>query len=134
MVRTVDGKPRPFGADRPRRGGGMVLVAITLGIALATGGAITAVGSGSAGGSASGTRARAQDTATIVARWERRGLRVISRMDADDGNCAEHAYGQVQQFFRENPCTGLVRALFEVRDSRRKRRARGRRVGRDADG
>ena len=98
------------------RGGGAVAVAVVVGIALASGGAVTA---GIGGGASSGTRARAQDTAAVVARWERRGLRVTSRIDADDGDCAEHAYGQVQRFFRDNPCEGLFRTLFEVRDSRR---------------
>jgi hypothetical protein len=27
-----------------------------------------------------------------------------------------HSYGQVQEFFRQHPCTALYRALLEVRD------------------
>lgn len=106
-------------------GGGSAAVAIVLGVALATGGAVTAgVGAGASGSASSGTassgaRARLPDTAAVVARWELRGVRVTSRLDAEDGDCAEHAYGRVQDFLRDNPCVGMVRTVFEVRDRRR---------------
>lgn len=116
MVRNVGGKPRPFGDDRPRKGG-VTAAAIVLGIGLASGGAVTTSVGG--GGASSASRVRAQDTASVVLRWERRGLRVTSRLSVDDDNCAEHSYGQVTQFFLEHPCMGLSRAFFEVRDARR---------------
>jgi hypothetical protein len=34
--------------------------------------------------------------------------------DTDD--CAEHSYGQVQEFLQRRTCAGLHRAYFEVRD------------------
>lgn len=36
----------------------------------------------------------------------------------DDADCAAHSYGRVREFFRDHPCSGLHRALFEVRDKR----------------
>ncbi|WP_219414814.1 hypothetical protein [Pseudonocardia nigra] len=45
-------------------------------------------------------------------------MRVDSRFEADD-DCAAHSYGQVQEFFRAQPCATLFRALFTVRDARR---------------
>jgi len=103
---------------------GAVAVAVALGIAIASGGTVASglgagAGSGSAGGSlVSNSRVRAQDSANVALRLERRGLRVSSRLSSDE-DCAEHSYGRVQAFFREHPCTALSRALFEARDSRR---------------
>lgn len=33
-----------------------------------------------------------------------------------DNNCAAHSYGQVQEFFRSNPCKWLARAYIVVRE------------------
>jgi hypothetical protein len=45
---------------------------------------------------------------------ERQGLRVEQRFTSDDADCAARSYGLVREFFRENPCSALFRALFEV--------------------
>ncbi len=86
----------------------------------AAGGAGTAAGRPAGGGQGGGARVRAQarSTARVVERLEGRGLRV-TEIDADaDGDCADHSYGQVHEFFERQPCTALYRALFEVRDGR----------------
>jgi hypothetical protein len=121
--------------DQPRgkdgrwvsRGGGTVVAAIALALALASGSGVT-IGSG-AGGGASGTyrtqgtaknhKARDRNPAQLLSRLERRGLRVEQRFTSDDGDCASHSYGLVREFFRDNPCSALFRALFEVRDQQR---------------
>lgn len=46
----------------------------------------------------------------------RHGVRVTARTTGDTTDCVKHSYGQVQDFFRRQPCTALHRALFEVRD------------------
>lgn len=125
--------------DQPRgpdgrwvsRGGGTVVAAVVLALALSSGiGGTGASGLGAAGGSG-GTAARSQGTtpgkakardrnpADTVRRLERQGLRVEARADSDEGDCASHSYGQVQEFFRTHPCTALFRVLLEVRDARR---------------
>lgn len=48
----------------------------------------------------------------------RQGLRVEQRFSSDDGDCAAHSYGLVREFFEDNPCSTLFRALFEVQDGR----------------
>ena len=135
------GKP-----DQPRdsrgrwipRGGGSLVVAIALGIALATGGGggagvgagLDAARSSTSGGSSVGSGGRAQggnstsargkakdrSTARTTARLTRKGLRVRDRGTRADTDCVAHSYGQVQDFFRDHPCTALFRALLEVRD------------------
>ena len=121
-------------SDQPRgndgrwtsRGGGTLVAAIALALAVA-GGAV-GVGTGVVGGGSSGSLARAQggdvaargkakDRSTVRAttRLVRQGLDVRER-DIDAGtDCAAHSYGQVQVFFRAHPCTALFRALLEVR-------------------
>jgi len=47
---------------------------------------------------------------------EGRGLRVELRASDADDDCAAHSYGQVREFFVQNPCAALYRALFEVGD------------------
>jgi len=116
-----------------------MLAAIALAVALATsaeGGAggvgLDAAGSKTSAGSSangsgrtqgdrsSGARGKAKDrsTARATARLIRKGLRVRERNVRGDADCVAHSYGQVQDFFREHPCTALFRALLEVRDNR----------------
>jgi hypothetical protein len=45
-----------------------------------------------------------------------RGIRLNDPLTDDADDCVEHSYGQVREFFRGNPCVGLHRALFELRD------------------
>ncbi|BBG02462.1 MULTISPECIES: hypothetical protein [Pseudonocardia] len=122
------GKPdQPRGPDGKwiRRPGGIVLaIALTLGVigigsgGGALGGSTASAPRGSGGGSSS-LRAQDRDTTALVARLARAG-RVVSRLDVSfDDDCATHSYGQVQEFFRSTPCTGLQRSVFEVRDSAR---------------
>ena len=81
------------------------------------GGAVTGTGT-SAGRTASGTQARARDRSTLrtVQRLQPQGLQVTERAVEGDDDCAAHSYGQVQDFFQQNSCAVLYRALFEVRD------------------
>ena len=132
------GKPdQPRGPDGRwvARGGGTFLVAIVLGVVLATGGG---GGGGGAGGAASSAdssvgsggrahggkntsergKAKERSTARITARLIQKGLRVRERGVRADTDCVAHSYGQVQDFFRAHPCTALFRALLEVRDNR----------------
>jgi hypothetical protein len=123
------GQVRP--GFKPRRRGPVVVV-IALALALAAGGA-GAVGTGvgvggnasasgsRVSGSKSSARARDRDPLRTVRRLEQRGLRVEQRGTSFDQNCAAHAYGHVQQFFQEHPCSALYRALLEVRDRHQNR-------------
>lgn len=74
---------------------------------------------GSAGSAKSSSRVRDRDSLNAVLRLERKGLRVTSRLTSDDDDCVTHSHGQVQDFFREQPCAALFRVLIEVRDKRR---------------
>jgi hypothetical protein len=121
--------------DQPRgpdgrwvsRGGGTVVAAVVLALALASGSGVTigsGAGSGTSGtyraqGTAKNHKARDRNPAQLLSRLERQGLRVEQRFTADDGDCAAHSYGLVREFFEENPCSALFRALFEIRDQRR---------------
>jgi hypothetical protein len=49
---------------------------------------------------------------------EQRGLRVHQQRTSFSTDCAGHSYGEVQQFFREHPCSALFRALYEIRDGK----------------
>jgi hypothetical protein len=83
---------------------------------LSAGGATAS--SGSTGSSARSTNARQQDTVAARLRLEARRLDV-RRPDFDvTDDCVAHSYGKVREFFREQPCTALYRASFEVRDRR----------------
>ncbi len=121
------GQRRP--GFKPRGRGSLVVVALTLALAGASAGAVGAgvgadVGAAAAGGSrASGSKgsARDRDPLRTVRRLEQRGWRVEQRGTSFEQDCAAYAYGQVQQFFREHPCSAVFRALFEVQDQRRNR-------------
>jgi hypothetical protein len=71
-------------------------------------------------GSKGSARCRGRDRSGRDARLRlaRRGLRVDQRDESFSTDCAAHSYGQVQQFFREHPCTALFRAIYEVGDRR----------------
>lgn len=114
-------------------GGAAVAVAATVlaGYVL-TGGALSggaASGSSAAArpGVSAGTGAAAQRQLKVrtdravrgVLRVQRQGYRVTSRTSLDGADCAGHSYGTVRTFFRDRPCAGLARAVFEVRDRRR---------------
>jgi hypothetical protein len=113
------------GSDPGKKGGGGLLLAIGVAVAVSAGG-VTAVGSSVASGtsasaaSASGARGNSRvssrDSAAAEARLARQGVRVTARVTDDATDCVAHSYGQVQQFFRERPCAGLHRAQFELRD------------------
>ena len=126
------GKPdqprNPDGTWKARNSWGLAgLVALTVAIGAGAGG----VGAGAVGGATGGAgtsvgrsggntqaKARARDRSTLrtVQRLQSRGLQVTERaVDAGD-DCAANSYGQVQEFFRQNACAALYRALFEVRD------------------
>ncbi|MEX5637282.1 hypothetical protein [Parafrankia sp. FMc2] len=59
-----------------------------------------------------------EDLTSIKTRLARRGLHLDGQLQHDGANCAEHAYGAVQAFFRVHPCADLFRAQFQGKDSR----------------
>jgi hypothetical protein len=63
-------------------------------------------------------KARDRSSRSVVQRLERRGLRIRTRLELGDDDCAAHSYGDVQSWFRSNPCAALYRSIFEVRDQR----------------
>jgi hypothetical protein len=129
------GKPdQPRGPDgkwRKRGGGALLAGAVALAAAFGVGSGAAGAGSGTAAGaggsgisSGSGARAtkgprgkaRDRNTAPVVQRLVRSGLKV-GKPDIDtQADCVAHSYGQVQEFFRTHPCDALFRALLEVRD------------------
>ncbi|WP_459028839.1 hypothetical protein [Pseudonocardia sp. DLS-67] len=119
------GRRRP-GYKAKGKGGGLLL-AIVLTVAVGAGGTATIAGTATAG--ASGTtvsastartssQARRRDANSAQLRLLRQALRVEQRFDSTD-DCVAHSYGQVREFFREQPCVALHRAWFDVRDGRR---------------
>lgn len=119
----------PQGRVRPiegKRGGGVVL-AIVLVVAIGAGGSASAVGTAAGAGGTTATsastarassQARRRDANSARLRLLRQALRVEQRFDSTD-DCVAHSYGQVREFFREQPCVALHRAWFDVRDRRR---------------
>jgi hypothetical protein len=112
------------GSDPGNKGSGVV-VAISVALVISAGGASvgatassSSASGGSGGASRSSMRASSQDSAAAQARLASRGVRITARLTDDSNDCAGHSYGQVQQFFRDHPCTKLHRAQFEVRDSK----------------
>jgi hypothetical protein len=63
-------------------------------------------------------KARDRSSRSVVRRLERAGFRIRPQFEVSDSDCAAHSYGEVQRWFRDNPCDALYRALFEVRDRR----------------
>jgi hypothetical protein len=124
------GKPdQPRGPDGRwiPRGSGTTVAAIALALALASGSGLTgASGTSSGAGGAyrsqdttKSQKARDRNTSQLLSRLERQGLRVEQRFTSDGTDCAAHSYGLVREFFQENPCSALSRALFEVQVERR---------------
>ncbi|ONI80676.1 hypothetical protein ALI22I_46320 [Saccharothrix sp. ALI-22-I] len=48
--------------------------------------------------------------------WDDTGLRVVDRVTRADGECAPHAFSQVQQLLTATPCVALDRMLFTLTD------------------
>ncbi|QUG99599.1 hypothetical protein HUO13_01230 [Saccharopolyspora erythraea] len=55
-------------------------------------------------------------TTTTAPTWEAAGYTATEINTSTDTNCAGHSYGQVHQFFGEQPCIGLQRKLFKAED------------------
>jgi hypothetical protein len=120
MVRTVDGKPRPFGEDRPKKlKAGSLVLALGLGVALASVGTAGGVGGGAAaiGTSASeGVSVSVRTARTSQQKAERTRVRLSLRNsnvrvtgEAADQDCAAYATGRVRVFLVEHPCRSLQR-------------------------
>lgn len=108
-----------------KTGGGLAAVlAAVVALTAAPGGAVAGgIGSDAAGasarsstGSSGQARATSRETTQVVTRLRRLEKVVDQLNSASDDNCADHATGQVREFFVEHPCTALFRALFELRD------------------
>lgn len=106
--------------------GGSVVLAISVAVAIGAGG-VTATGtvtltSGTSSASSSSSNARttsrgsSQDTQAVESRLVRQGFQVNFKATSDGTDCVGHSYGQVQNFFRQHPCSALYRAYFEVQD------------------
>jgi hypothetical protein len=72
----------------------------------------------SASSARANSQARRRDADAARLRLLRQALRVEQRFDTTD-DCVAHSYGQVREFFRDEPCVALHRAWFDVRDGRR---------------
>lgn len=125
MARRIGGKDG--GSDKGSSGStsflialGVVFVATTGGGAVAIGSAVSSggasVSSGTSSGARSGTRVNSRNSDTVEARIVRQGVRVTGKITDDSADCVGNSYGQVQDFFRANPCAALHRAFFELRD------------------
>ena len=122
---TKNGKPIPLNNGGGKGKGGGAALAVVLAVAVGTGG--TAVGVSASGGSASSAsasssssgarsgQARQRSSVNVRLRLEQRGFHVEPRFD-EGADCVARSYGAVREYFRDEPCTGLSRALFEVRD------------------
>jgi hypothetical protein len=101
-----------------------VLVTVTLAVGGGTAAGASSVVSGSGVSVSTGVgvrvnvKARDRNSRSVVRRLERSGLRIRTRIERADADCAAHSYGEVQRWFRQHPCQALYRALFEVRDRR----------------
>ncbi|MDA3630648.1 hypothetical protein OU415_34835 [Saccharopolyspora sp. WRP15-2] len=63
-----------------------------------------------------GSEPSVSTTATAPA-WEAAGYTATEINTSIDANCASHSYGQVRQFFGEQPCISLQRKLFKAEDN-----------------
>lgn len=129
-------RTRPDGSKypiTPKKGAGAAVAAVMLGSAVAVGAGGTggvAVGGavdsavGNATNRIAGQAVRARvSQAKMSARsgrrvesWVRMGLKQAKRMVDQQFECAIHSYGQVRQFFLNNPCESLDRELIAVID------------------
>jgi hypothetical protein len=130
-IRTrPDGSKYPI---TPKKGAAAAVAAVIVGSAVALGaGATGGVAVGGAVDSAVGNAANrivGQAVRTRVSRakmsarsgrrveaWVRMGLKQIKREVDEQFQCAIHSYGQVRQFFVNNPCESLNRELIAVID------------------
>jgi hypothetical protein len=110
----------------PRPGGGgaktfLLATGIAFVVAVAgTPAARSALSTGESATSASqnlrGKSTKNRNSQLTPARVASRGFRIASHV-ADDGNvCASHSYGEVQDFFRRNPCVALHRETYVLED------------------
>jgi hypothetical protein len=124
--RRIGGAGGGSDPGKSKSGAGRMVLAISIAVAVSAGG-VTASGSAtltsgissassSSSGARGGSRVSNKDSQAAEARVVRQGFRVNAKFTSDAANCVEHSYGQVQNFFRQQPCTALHRAWFEVRD------------------
>lgn len=107
------------GSEKGSGGAGTFLIAGALAVVLAAGGtSVIGAGSSVSGSARSQSKVNSQRSTAAEARIVARGVQVRARITDDSDDCADHAYGQVQEFLRENPCVGMHRALFELRDAK----------------
>lgn len=116
------------GSDKGDKGIGSGAFLLAAGVAVALGASGTAAVSTGVLGSeasasvkvASGARGQAKvnrrNSEAVKVKLTSRGIRSNEPLTEDADNCVEHSCGQVREFFRSNPCVGLHRALFELRD------------------
>ncbi|WIY01549.1 hypothetical protein QRX60_47290 [Amycolatopsis mongoliensis] len=121
MVRTVDGKPKPFGEDKPPKGRAALLAAAVVGAAAAGGTALSggAASIESGGGSSLQARNAGKESARKGKHedaMKRLGLKTLKKIAKRELKCAPYAFGQVRQFFLRHPCKALSRMLLAVGD------------------
>lgn len=130
FVRTLGGKPRPFGDDRQKKGGATFLAGIVLaGAVAAAGGGLGAAASGGAGDSSRGVaisraihrkvrdgRQSAREGRNRQA-WRRMGLKRLKHGARSELQCAVHSYGEVRTLFLHTPCRSLRRKLLLLVDT-----------------
>lgn len=142
MVRTIGGKPRPFGGDKPPKGNGAVAgAAVTIVLAAVAGGGAgsAAVASGAAEEFSAGARTSqsqeadefsvrvrtsrgqaevrirgADDLRKATLRLERLG-RHPTRFDSQSTtDCASYSDGEVHRYLNEHKCVSLNRTFIEI--------------------
>lgn len=144
MVRMIDGKPRPFGDDKPPKGNGAVAgAAVTIVLAAVVGGGAgsAAVASGAAEEFSAGARtsqSQEADEFSVRARNSRGRTEVRIRGSNDSLNvrirlqhlghnsttldgqsdtaCDPYADGEAQRFLQEHRCISIQRTLIEIRE------------------
>ncbi|MCK2240806.1 MULTISPECIES: hypothetical protein [unclassified Crossiella] len=120
---TADGRPAPPrpATPRPKKRqpwlplAGLALAGLALVLLIAT---VAQSCSGEparpeGGGAVSSLRSAEPPESTVD------GLDFVPRGSSREADCGPRAYGQLQQWLRENPCTALVRSLFEVNEERK---------------
>ncbi|OLZ57937.1 hypothetical protein BS330_14330 [Amycolatopsis keratiniphila subsp. nogabecina] len=125
MVRTINGKPRPFGDDKPKKGAAIAAAAVVTGGALAVGGASIGIGGGTTASldSAASQALKSKSSSKKSAQkgrhseaWQRLGWRRIKKQAKRELECGPHSFGEVQRFFLRRPCVDLDRMLVTVND------------------
>lgn len=123
--RTINGKPVCI---KDKMSKPVVITALVLVTSAVGGGAVGGVGgtarAGSAAESVVGQSIQTRVTSSRNAArrgqysqaWQRMGLRVVTRDNQQELECAAHSYGQVREFFRRTPCRSLQRTLLVVGD------------------